>query len=60
MDKISAEKIEHVFDLVDRGVLNSVDEVMGEFAECDVDKALLRKIVEEEFEMGYSDKWETL
>jgi hypothetical protein len=55
-----AVKIEEVFDLVDRGALNSAEEVIAQFEGYNVDKNLLTEIVNEEFEEGYSERWEEL
>lgn len=55
-----ADKVEIVFDLVDRGELNSPEEVVAEFEGYKVDKGLLEKIVREEFEEGFSERWEEL
>ena len=60
MKKELAKKIEEVMDLVDRGVLSSVDEVMDEFEGYNINMTLLRSIVDEEFEEGFSDRWEEL
>ena len=60
MKKELADKIEEVMDLVDRGVLSSVDEVMDEFEGYNINMTLLRSIVDEEFEEGFSDRWEEL
>jgi len=55
-----ADKVEIVFDLVDRGELNSPEEVVAEFEGYKVDKGLLEEIVREEFEEGFSERWEEL
>jgi hypothetical protein len=60
MKKKLADKIEEVMDLVDRGELSSVDEVMDEFEGYNINMTLLRSIVDEEFEEGFSDRWEEL
>lgn len=60
MKKKLADKIEEVMDLVDRGDLSSVDEVMDEFEGYNINMTLLRSIVDEEFEEGFSDRWEEL
>ena len=54
------DKVDIVFDLVDRGELNSPEEVVAEFEGYKVDKGLLEEIVREEFEEGYSERWEEL
>ena len=54
------DKVDIVFDLVDRGELNSPEEVVAEFEGYKVDKGLLEEIVREEFEEGFSERWEEL
>ena len=55
-----ADKVEIVFDLVDRGDLNSPEEVVAEFEGYNIDRGLLEEIVREEFEEGFSERWEEL
>jgi hypothetical protein len=56
-----ADKIEEVFDLVDRGVLNSSEEVIAQFEGYNVDKNLLTELVKEEFGEGSTERfWDEL
>jgi len=56
-----AVKIEEVFDLVDRGVLNSSEEVIAQFEGYNVDKELLTELVKEEFGEGSTERfWDEL
>ena len=52
--------IENVCDEIDRGGVNSVEDGVYEFEKCslNVDMKLVRECLEEEFEEGFSEKWE--
>lgn len=61
MNKLNlAEKIELVMDLVERGEINSPEEARKEFAGYKIDFSLLDEILREEFEEGFSERWEEL
>ena len=61
MNKLNlAEKIELVMDLVERGEINSPEEAREEFAGYKIDFSLLDEILREEFEEGFSERWEEL
>ena len=55
-----AEKIELVMDLVERGEINTAGEARKEFAGYKIDFSLLDEILKEEFEEGFSERWEEL
>jgi hypothetical protein len=52
-----ADKIEEVFDMVDRGEINTPEEVIAQFDGYNVDRELLKSIVDEEFTSGGSERW---
>ena len=61
MNKLNlAEKIELVMDLVERGEINSPEEAREEFAGYKIDFSLLDEILREEFEEGFSERWEEI
>ena len=61
MNKLNlAEKVELVMDLVERGDICDADEAREEFAGYKIDFSLLDEILKEEFEEGFSERWEEL
>jgi len=47
-------------DLVERGEINTAGEARKEFAGYKIDFSLLDEILKEEFEEGFSERWEEL
>lgn len=55
-----ADQIEHVMDLFNAGFITDSEDALDYFKGYNINMKLLKSILDEEFEEGYSDRWEKL